>query len=111
MSEDIESICPKGFFTLFGWIYSKGLDVADIATYGLLGNLGAYNAETNTVRCCQPSRRYMATLLGCSVQTVDRSLARLVATGLIEGHEMRADDGASSHTEYTIRCGGFNDPC
>jgi hypothetical protein len=104
-SEDIEMLCPKGPFPTYGWAYSRGVSFADIGLYGLLGSFGTYNAETHSYQGCNPSRAQLARIGGCSVETISRSLERLLSAGLIERHERYAEDGGRLPNEYTVRCG------
>lgn len=105
---DIEALCSKGFFMTYmtyGWAFSRGLNFADMGVYSLLGNFGTWDAPTNSFQRCRPSRATLARIGGCSVETVKRSLARLVQAKLIERHERYAEDGSRLPSEYTVRCG------
>lgn len=106
-NEDIEALCPKGFFMVYGWAYSMGASIADMGVYSLLGNFGTFDAETNSFQRCRASRTKLARIGGCSVSEIGgyRSLAALVRAGLIERHERYAEDGSQLPSEYTVRCG------
>lgn len=101
---------PKGYFMLFGWVYGLGLNPFDIALLGLLGNFGTFEATTGTYQSCRPARETMAALLGCSTSSVDRSLARLVAAGVLTRHTRHLASGGQLPSEYTVRVGAFAPP-
>lgn len=89
----------------FGWAYSRGVSLADMGLYSLVGIFSDYDAENNSFQRCRASRTRLARIGGCSVFEIDRSLAALVRAGLIERHERYAEDGSQLPSEYTVRCG------
>lgn len=79
------------------WVLNRG--VSDRAIH-LYTRLSLY-ADYETGRAW-PSRRALATDLGCSMDSIDRALAELVICEAIEIQSRRRDNGSKTSNVYVV---------
>ena len=78
---------------------SKGVRLSS-AQKRILGYISAETTLSNGVSC---SKKELAKQANCSIQTVDRAIARLRKLGLVEVEECHAESGAQTANLYRAK--------
>lgn len=86
------------FATVPEWILFGELSDRAVRLFGILqrhdGKQGAF-----------PSRRRLATILSCSVDSVDRAMTELVSQDIVIKHSRYKEDGSQRSNLYELRLG------
>jgi DNA-binding MarR family transcriptional regulator len=89
----------SGFFWLNNEIFDNFLPEIGVNAFSVYAALTRFtNNETGT---CHPSRQTIADKMKISVDTVDRSVKKLVAAGLVKVERVKVDK-AWDHNVYTL---------
>lgn len=89
------------FATVPEWLLYAEVSDRAVRLYAILVRHADQNGQA------RPSRRRLAELMGCSVDSIDRALGELKAVGALEVmHRRREDDGAQATNEYVLHPGG-----